>query len=56
MTIPKEGGHLTRVRGELERRFRWSRLRFELGHYDYYTIPEIGLGTKIWNWENISSK
>lgn len=32
------------------RRFRWSKLRFELGHWIYLTIPDAGYGTKLWEW------
>ncbi len=47
---------LTQVTGKLERRFRWSRLRYELGRWKYYTIPDIGFGHKLWEWENLTSK
>lgn len=46
---------LTQVTGKLERRFRWTRLRYEYGRWKYYTIAENGFGTKIWEWVNLTS-
>lgn len=54
---PIRGVHLTKLTGLTEhfgpsrRAFCWRRLRFEIGHYEYFTVPTLGLGWKRWIWE-----
>lgn len=44
--------YLVQVTGEWERRFRWTRLRYEMGRWKYYTCADVGFGHKIWEWKD----
>lgn len=35
----------------LVRRFRWSKLRYELGQWVFVTFPDSTLFFKTWEWE-----